>query len=124
MAEAKKKILVADDERSLAKALELKLSMAGFDVVTAFDGEEALNKLEEGKYDMILLDLMMPKKDGFAVLEALKSKGNTVPIYVLSNLSQENDLEKAKNYGVGGYFVKSDTPIIKIVEEISKILKR
>jgi two-component system alkaline phosphatase synthesis response regulator PhoP len=124
MTESKKRILVVDDEKPLAKALEMKLTMAGFEVVTAFDGEEGLKKYEEGKYDMILIDLMMPKKDGFSVLEDLKNKGNMVPVYVLSNLSQENDMKRVKDLGATGYFVKSDTPIIDIVQEVSKILQQ
>ena len=122
MTESKRRILVADDEKPLAKALEMKLTKAGFEVVTAFDGEEALRKYEEGTYNMILLDLMMPKKDGFSVLEELKNKGNTAPVYVLSNLSQSEDMQRAKSAGAAGFFVKSDTPIVEIVEEVKKAL--
>lgn len=117
-----KKILVAEDEKPMAKAMELKLSHSGFDVKTVFNGEEALKILEEEKFDLIFIDLIMPVLDGFHVLEKLREKGSAVPIIVLSNLGQEEDIKRAKALGVKDYFVKSDTPIANIVEYAKKIL--
>lgn len=114
-----KKILIAEDEKALARALELKLTSAGFIISVAHDGEEALAKILAEKFDLVLLDLVMPKKDGFSVLENLKAKGNTTPVIVSSNLSQEEDFQKAKSLGAVDYFIKSDTPLSEIVNKIT-----
>lgn len=118
-----KKILVAEDEKPMARALELKLNNSGFDAKAVNDGEAAVQELENNKYDLLLLDIMMPKKDGFGVLEDLKNKKINIPVIISTNLSQGVDLEKAKSYDVAGYFVKSDTPIIEVVNQIKRILK-
>lgn len=117
------RILIAEDEPAIAKALELKLTHDGYIVELAIDGEEALKKLTAGKYSMLLLDLIMPKKDGFGVLEALKAAKNKVPVIVLTNLGQEEDLERAKAMGATDYFVKADTPIADIVSHVTTRLK-
>ncbi len=117
-----KKILIIEDERPISRALELKLIRAGFDASTAADGEEGLNYLSKQKVDIILLDLMMPKKDGFAVLKELKEKGVTTPVLVLSNLGQQEDANRAKALGAKEFFIKSNTPIADIVQHIETIL--
>jgi DNA-binding response OmpR family regulator len=111
-----KKILIAEDEKPVARALELKFSHAGFLPVMAANGEEVLKALETATFDLILLDLIMPKFDGFAVLAELKKRGNIVPIIVTSNLGQSEDQQRAKELGAKEYFVKSNTPIMRIVE--------
>ena len=110
-----KKILVADDEKALAKALQLKLNHAGFETTTAFDGAEALELITKGDFDLVLLDLVMPKMDGFQVLEGVAKLSKKPKIVVTSNLGQEEDAEKAKSMGAVNFFVKSDTPITDIV---------
>ena len=117
-----KKILIVEDEKPMARALELKLNKSGFEAKALFNGEEALKILETEKFDLILLDLVMPKVDGFAVLTALKEREIETPIIVTSNLSQEEDFKRAKELGAKDYFVKSDTPIADIVEHIKKFL--
>ena len=117
-----KKILIAEDEKPMAKALKTKFESKGYEVTNAFDGEEALSCLSKSKYDLLLLDLMMPKKDGFAVMEELKTKKNKTPIIVSTNLSQPQDEERAKKLGAKDYFVKSDTPITEVVSIVEKIL--
>lgn len=117
------KILIAEDEKPMAHALELKLSKAGFDVKVVYDGEEAIKTLEENTFDLMLLDLMMPKKDGFSVLTSIREKGMKIPIIVSTNLSQEEDMKKAKELGADDYFVKSNTPISQVVEYIERLLK-
>ncbi len=112
------RILVAEDEPAIAKALELKLTHAGYKVELAADGEEALEKLADGKFNLLLLDLIMPKKDGFGVLEAIQSGKRKVPVIVLTNLGQEEDLERAKKLGATDYFVKADTPIAEVVNHV------
>lgn len=118
-----KKILVAEDEKPMARALQLKLYKSGFDVKVVYNGEEAVEALEKEKFDLLLLDLMMPKKDGFYVLITIREKNINVPIIVSTNLSQDEDIKKAKELGADDYFVKSNTPIIKVVEYVEKLLK-
>jgi CheY-like chemotaxis protein len=118
----KKRILLAEDEKSLAKAMELKLTHAGFEVVAVSNGEEVLAALKHGQFNLIVMDLIMPKMDGFATLEALKNQGNKTPIIVTSNLGQEEDIKRAKTLGAIEYLVKSNTPIAEIVQQVEKTL--
>ncbi len=117
-----KKILIIEDERPISRALELKLTRAGFNAKTAADGEEGIHYLEKEKVDIILLDLVMPKKDGFAVLATLKERGIKTPVLVLSNLGQQEDFDRAKALGAKEFFIKSNTPIADIVHHIENIL--
>lgn len=117
------KILIIEDEKTLARALELKLSLSGFEVMVVFNGEDGIVLLKKQLFSLVLLDLIMPKMDGFAVLEILKSKKIKTPVIVLSNLSQQNDVKRTKEYGVEDFFIKSNTPINKIVERVIEILK-
>ncbi|EKD43862.1 MAG: Response regulator receiver protein [uncultured bacterium] len=123
MATALKRVLVVEDEKPMAHALELKLKKSGFDAKAVFDGEEALDTLKKEKFDLVLLDLILPKMDGFNVLQNLKTLGNKTPVIVSSNLGQEDDLERAKTLGAKGYFVKSNTTITEVILQIKKILK-
>jgi len=118
-----KKILIVDDEKSMAKALELKLNKIGFQTTAVFNGEEAIELLKKEKFDLILSDLVMPRIDGFGLLEILKNKKDKTPVIVSSNLGQEEDLQRAKKLGAKGYFIKSDTPISEVVNQVNKILK-
>src|SRR5687768_2533734 len=111
----KKKILVVEDERPMARAMQLKLSSTNYEVDIASDGDMAVSMITEGHYDLVLLDLVIPKKDGFTVLAEVKEKGNTTPIIVTSNLSQQEDEKKAIALGAKGYIIKSNTPLHNIV---------
>jgi len=122
MPEKTKKILVADDEMSMAKALSIKLSREGFDVKSVHNGEDAFALAEKEKFDLILLDLVMPKLDGFGFLEKMKKNGSKTKVIILSNLSQEEDAIRAKGLGAVDFFVKSNTPIADIVEKVKNIL--
>ena len=117
-----KSILIVDDEKSLARAFELKLTHAGFSAQTASNGQEALEKLRTQHFDLMLLDLVMPSMDGFQVLETLKQEGIQLPVIVTSNLSQTEDMKRAKSLGAVEYFVKSNTPISDIVLQIKNIV--
>lgn len=117
------KILLVEDEKAISRALEMKLKNEGFEVVTAFDGEQAVEKFSNEKPQFVLLDLIIPKKDGFHVLEEIRKIDKQVPIVISSNLSQQNDMGKAKSLGATGYFVKSDTSISEVVTNIKKFLK-
>ncbi len=119
----KKKILIAEDERPMATALQLKLNKSGFETDIAYNGQEALNKIKDGHFDLVLLDLMMPIMDGFEFLEELRKKKISIPVIVSSNLSQAEDKEKVKALGAVDYFVKSNIPINDVVTHIKNALK-
>jgi DNA-binding response OmpR family regulator len=87
-----KRILIVEDERPLAHALELKFRHEGFDTKIALDGEEALREAIDGKYDVILLDLIMPRMDGFAFMEEMKNRGVKTPIVILTELQHFSTL--------------------------------
>ena len=118
-----KKILIIEDEKPIARALELKLVHAGFEAKAVFNGEDGVALFQKETFDLILLDLIMPKMDGFKVLEALKEKKIETPVIILSNLSQEDDERRAKALGAKEFFIKSNTPIATIVEKIERFLK-
>ena len=116
------KILVAEDEQPLATALQLKLASAGYDVHVVGDGQEALDALAKDTFDLLILDLVMPKLDGFAVLEKIDNSIAGMRIMVLSNLGQEEDRKRVFSYGVTEFYVKSDTPIKEIIDRVKIIL--
>lgn len=116
-----KKILIIEDEKPLANALDLKLKSAGFDTEVVYDGEAAITVSKDSKYDLIMLDLVLPKKDGFAVLTELKSMKIKTPVMVISNLGQDEDKKRAIELGARGYFVKSDTTLAEIIEQVKNI---
>jgi DNA-binding response OmpR family regulator len=101
----KKNILVAEDDHFLASAYKMKLTKAGYDVDIASDGEEAISLISKKIPDLIILDLVMPNKDGFEVLKELKGRKEwaNVPVIVASNLGQKEDLDKAKSFGANEY---------------------
>ena len=125
MAKNKIKILLAEDDRFLSKVMGNKLSRKGYDVIIAGDGVEAISKIKSETIDLVLLDLVMPNKDGFDVLEEIKKSGKfkKLPIIVLSNLGQDEDIKRAKALGAYDYMVKSDMPINDVIIKIEKILK-
>ena len=120
---AKQKILIVEDEHPLAKALQLKLGAAGYDVVVCNDGESAIEAIKNESFSIVLLDLIMPTVDGFEVLETVKNFEQTPPIVVLSNLGQDEDITRAKSLGATDFFIKADTPIADIVARVQELLK-
>lgn len=120
---AKKKILIIEDEKPLAHALLLKLSHEGFDVVTTESGEEGLSLLSKEKFDLILTDLIIPGTDGFKVLETVQDKKMKIPVIVITNLNQEEDKKRVFDLGASSFFVKSNSPISLIVENVKETLQ-
>src|SRR6185295_12837886 len=104
------KILIVEDDKFLANAYRVKLTKSGFDIRIAYDGEEALSLIDEFNPELILLDLVLPKKDGFTVLEELKksSKWQSIPVIIASNLGQSEDIDKGMKLGANGYIIKTD----------------
>jgi DNA-binding response OmpR family regulator len=121
MADNQKQILIVEDERPLAHALELKLQHEGFTVTVASNGQEALDLIATRHFDVLLLDLIMPVLDGFQVLERLQSNPDKPAIFVLSNLSQHEDEARVLQMGARKFFIKSDTSLTVIVDEVKQV---
>ncbi len=107
----------------MARALELKLNHSGFLAVSVNDGQAGLDLLAKEKFSLILLDLMMPKLDGFSVLQSLQANNSQIPVLVVSNLSQEEDEAKVKALGAKAFFIKSDWTLQDVVSKVKEILK-
>jgi DNA-binding response OmpR family regulator len=103
-----KHILLAEDEAFLKETIQLELESRGVTVHAVMNGEEAIADIEKGEPVLLLLDLLMPKKDGYAVLQYIREHGFTFPVVILSNLSNEMDREKCLMLGAKDYFIKSD----------------
>ncbi len=118
------KVLVVEDDKYLASAYQMKLSKAGFTVDIAGNGDEALADIRLSRPDLILLDLVMPVRDGFSVLEELKKSplNSKIPVIISSNLGQKDDLERAMKLGALDYIVKSDTSLDMIIQKINKAI--
>lgn len=119
------KILFIEDEAHLQEILSRVLREAGFEIVQAYDGERGFQLARDAKPNLILLDLILPKKDGFSVLKDLKEDDMTknIPVMVLTNLEQNKDVERVLAMGAASYLVKTSYEPKDIVEKIKKILK-
>lgn len=118
-----KKILIIEDEIILSDLLTKKLKGLGFDVAQAFDGQEGLKKISEFFPDLILLDIVMPKLDGFQVMRKLKQDGNiSTPIIIISNSGQKVELDKALELGAKDFIIKAEINPEEVVEKINKYL--
>jgi len=118
------KILLAEDDKSLSSVMMNKLIRRGYQVVLAKDGAEAVAKAKSEQPKLILLDIIMPIKNGFEVLEEIKKDPTTknITVVVMSNLGQESDAAKAKKMGAKDYLIKSNFAINDIVEQVKKYL--
>lgn len=116
----KTKIVLVEDDEALAKVLYTELSKAGFDTSQAFDGEAGLDLVKSKHPDLVLLDLVLPKKHGFEVLEELKKSPDTraIPVIILTLLGEDDDIKKGLRLGADDYIVKSDHPIGEIIEKV------
>ncbi len=100
------RILLAEDEKSLSRAVSAILKKNNYEVDAVFDGEEALDYLSAGNYDGVILDVMMPKKDGFAVLKELRASGSSVPVLILSARTEVDDKVTGLDLGANDYLAK------------------
>lgn len=123
MTDTKKTILIAEDEKPMAMIMERKLKLSGFEVKVVHDGEKALDVIKAGEVDLVLLDLIMPKMNGFGVLEEMKAAKIKIPVIVLSNLSQDEDEAKAKDMGAVAFFIKSNVSMEQVVKIVKYCLK-
>ena len=120
------KILVVEDETFLVKIYAVKLKKEGYDVSIANDGEQAVKMAEELRPDLILLDLILPKMNGFEALERMRAAAvnKETPVIVLSNLGQEEDIKRAEALGADDYLVKANFSIQDIVAKIRETLDK
>lgn len=120
------RILVVEDEELLSSIIVRELANAGHDVRAAYNGEEAVQHASSDTPELILLDLIMPKMDGFQVLETLKKNPGTasIPVVVLSNLGQKEDIEKAKSSGAFDYMVKINFAPKEVCAKVKEIMEK
>lgn len=117
--------MLVEDDVTLVKIYKTKLTKSGFDVLHVCNGKECLEKASEFKPDIILLDVIIPKLDGFSVLQELKSNSRTkkIPVIMLTNLAQNEDIEKGKRLGACDYLVKSSFTPAELLKKIEAVLK-
>lgn len=121
----KKTVLIAEDDEILLRALYLLFHEGGYTIASAGDGETALKMTERLKPDIVLLDLLMPKMNGWDYLRSVKANSalKDIPIIVLSNLGDKDDIEKAKALGAEDYFIKSNTNLSALFDQVKKKLE-
>lgn len=120
------KILIIEDETVLLKVLAEKFENEKFDVVLAEDGEEGLLKVRGSKPDMILLDIILPKKDGIEVLKELKADPELkdIPVIIISNLGSDEKIRETLQLGAVDYLIKTQHPINEVVERVQEHLRK
>ena len=116
------KILIVEDDEFLLKMYQKKFSLMGYEVMTAHNGVEGMERMKTEKPNLVLMDLMMPKMDGFEMLERVKKDValKSIPVVVLTNLASDDDKEKVMSLGAADYIVKSGTTPAEVVEMVQK----
>lgn len=124
MPRKKMKVLVVEDDGFLLRAVSDKLQHEGYEVLQAVNGNIGLQQLREQQPDLVLLDLVMPGRDGFSVLTEKRGDESIagIPVIVLSNLGQESDVARAKDLGALDYFIKAELPLVKLMEVVRDVL--
>ena len=120
----KKKILIIEDEEILLNLLQKKLTNEGYDISIARDGEEGLLKMKEIKPNLILLDIIMPRLDGFGVLEKIikDEELKKIPVIIISNSGQPVELERAKKLGTKDWLIKTEFDPQEVVSKVIKAI--
>ena len=119
------KILIIEDDKFLRELIGQKITNTGYDVSEAIDGEEGIKKVMEEKPDLVLLDLILPGIDGFEVLSRMKKEEelSEIPVIILSNLGQKEDVERGLNLGANDYLIKAHFTPGEIIEKVKKVLE-
>lgn len=119
------KILIIEDDKFLRELMVRKLSQENFEVIEAVDGEEGIKKIKEASFNLLLLDLILPGIDGFEVLSKIKEDPATasIPVIILSNLGQREDVERGLKLGAVDYLVKAHFTPNEIIEKVKANLK-
>lgn len=126
MAGEKNKILLVEDDKFLSEMYATKLAESGFNVEAAFDGEDGLTKISSFKPDLVLLDIVLPKKDGFEILKIIRSDASLKDIFViaLTNLGQKEEVEKGLSLGANDYIIKAHFTPTEVVAKVKKLLEK
>ncbi len=117
-----KKILIVEDEELIHELIKKKLEQEGYEVSSALDGAEGLKKIKEGKPNLVLLDVMMPKMGGFEMMEEMNKDPNLkrLPVIIISNSGQPVELDRAKKLGAKDWLIKTQFDPQEVVEKIKK----
>lgn len=118
-------VLVVEDEDFLVRALKDNLVSEGYTVAVAVDGEQVFDELKKKTPSLILLDLLLPKKNGFDVLKEIRQspEWQLIPVVILSNLGEDSEIKRALELGANDYFVKSQHPIQEVIEKVREYLE-
>jgi DNA-binding response OmpR family regulator len=118
-------VLIVEDEDFLVRALKDNLSAEGYSVAVAMDGEAAFDEIKKKNPNLILLDLLLPKKNGFDVLKEIRQNPEykLIPVVILSNLGEDSEIKRALELGANDYFVKSQHPIQEVIEKVREYLE-
>ncbi len=126
MAEEKKVILLVEDDKFLAELYSTKLNLEGYETDLATEGKKGLRMAKEKQYDLILLDVILPGMDGFEILKNLKSDKKTrgIPVILLTNLSQKDEIMKGLELGADDYLIKAHFMPSEVVKKIKQTINR
>jgi len=121
-----KKVLIVEDDPFIADVYVFKLESEGYSVETAEDGLKGLEALKKKKFDVVLLDILMPNLDGFKALEQIKKNPSLsqTPVIILTNLSQKKDIQKGIELGASDYIIKTKFTPTEVVKTIAKVLEK
>ena len=117
-------VLIVEDDTFLSNIYKTKFEMEGFKVTAALDGEAGWSEIKKKKPDIILLDILLPKMDGFTILQKLKADAEIkdIPVILLTNLGQKDDVEKGLNLGAVDYLIKAHFKPSETVDKVKKVL--
>jgi len=120
------KVLIIEDDYYISDMYKIKLESAGFEVILAKDGIEGIKMLESEKPDVILLDVIMPRMDGFSVLKTIKDNKNfdNIPVVLLTNLGQKENVERGLKLGAEGYIIKAHFTPTEVVDKIKEVMDK
>jgi len=118
--------MVIEDDRFLSSLIKARVEKDGIVATQAFDGEDAIKRLPDERPDLVILDLVMPKANGFDVLKAISMMPGLerTPVVIVSNLAQDSDIEKARQLGAKEYFVKVKISIDDLIAKIETLVKQ
>lgn len=124
MSDMKTSVVIVEDEKMLADMYSTKFAMEGFEAQKANDGQAGFELVKQVKPQVVLLDIIMPKLDGFAVLKMIKSDPElqAIPVILLTNLGQDEDIKKGKELGAADYFVKANHTPAEVVQKVKQVL--
>lgn len=117
-----KKVLLIEDEQVLSDVLDAKLKKVGYETSVAYEGEDGFNKIREWKPDLILLDIVLPKMNGYEILEKMQEENNKTPVIIISNSGQPVEIERTKKLGAVDFLVKTQFDPEELVDKVNSYL--